>query len=723
MENIKEFIEVKVIPIVDLYPNGENYHVYACKPLDTTKVKLNEYDNIKIAGEMPKLEIGREYEVQISESFHKKHGLTYIVNHIKIEIPTTIEQKNNFLRTILPPFQAQGLIDAYPNEDIVELIRQDKIDIKKVRGLGEITYPKVKQKVLENIEYQEALGHLSEYGLTYNAVKKLVKQYGSAAIAIEKVKTNPYVLTELDGFGFKTVDKYALKMGIEKSSPFRIISGIEYILSEAENDGHCWLYIDDVEKEIMKILEIEQVNIQLLLSENSSKKLLIIDDRICLQRNYFYEKEIKDRIFELLSADNEIIIKDKELKIKKIEYEQGFEFTDEQKRAIDLAIEKNVLIISGKAGSGKTSVLKGINKVFEGFAQTACALSGKAAQRINESIPELNAKTIHRLMDYHPEFGFQYDKTNPLPYDVVILDEGSMVNNYLFYKLISAIQNGKKFIIVGDIEQLPPIGAGFILKDLIDSKIIPVIQLTKVHRQALRSGILLAANHIRDGKQIINQNDYRAKIIGELKDLYLIPKKTDEEIFEQIIKSCNKAKENMDVMDIQVIVPMKNKGKISTKNLNIELQKLFNPEDKPFIKRGDFIFKEGDKVIQNKNNYDTLIFNGTMGIIERVNEQDKKIIVNFEGSKVEYTPENLAEIDLAYALTTHRCQGSGFKYVIGAIDFSSYMLLSRQLIYTLLTRAIEKCSLIYEPRALKYAISNNEVVKRNTFLKELLISA
>lgn len=712
---MESVIKIKLVPVRHLY-SSEDFQVYACTTSETDKVKIDEkYNTFVINGEMPVLQLYQEYDAELVKTFYK--GRVSYEAKVHIPIPMTVEDKHNFLRAILPPSQAEGIIEAYPNEDIIQLFKEDKIDVNKVRGLGLITYPKARERVLKNLEYYEALGKLTKYGLKYGAIRKIVDKYGSSALAIEKIESNPYVLTEIEGYGFIKVDKIALKSGIREDDPHRIISAGVYILSESGNEGHCWLYEDDFYDKLNDLLRIDEGTIKKVAQEDS--RLFFLNGTVGL--NHIYEREVRigNKIYELLKVNKNYRIKDIENKIKEVEAEQGFEFTEEQRDGIYKVIENNLVIITGKAGTGKTSLLKGILKILNGYSYLACSLSGKAAQRIEESTG-YSASTIHRALGYNPQYGFAFNEENPLPFDVAVLDEGSMVDNYLFDKLISAIEKGKKFLILGDIEQLPPIGAGNVMRDLIESEKVPIVELTEVHRQALKSGILLAANHVREGRQLMKRGEIKPKIVGELKDLQLIPQMTDEDILRSILKSAQKAKmSGIGAMDFQVIVPTKDRGLISTKNLNIELQKIFNPDEGLYIQRGDFQFKRKDKIIKNGNDYDNKVYNGTMGTVDYVGEDFIEVVFE-NGVRVHYEKDNLDQIDMAYALSIHRCQGSQFPYVVIGLDYSAYKLLCRQLVYTALTRASKGCKMIFEPKALAHAI-RTDGSKRNTYLKDQLV--
>lgn len=718
--NELNLIEVEITPEKELF-YGNDFGVYACTADKNPLLTLNSYGNFAINGAMPKLIIGRTYQATLEQVHNKKYGLAYEVKSIKQEIPNTIAGQHAFLKTILPDNQFNAIIKRYPNEDIIGKIRTNTFDYHSIKGIKEKTYIKIKDKVTENFDIQEALVELSQYGVTYIIIKKLIKHYGSSAMAVQKVKENCYVLTEVDGLGFIKVDEYALKMGVEKESPHRINAAITYTLKEEEGNGHSWISIENCIKNLINITDLSYETIENHLNSDKIADFYLTEDRIALKRNHYFESKICEYLLELLSVSGNFNIPNVDERIVEVEKEQGFTFTDEQRLAITESIKNNVIVIAGKAGTGKSTILKGIIKTLDGYIYDTCALSGKASQRIIESTG-LTSKTIHRLLEYKPPEGFIHRRGNELELQIVVLDEASMVNNQLFYSLVSAIKKGSKLIILGDVEQLPAIGASAILKDAIESGIIPVVELTQVHRQALKSGILLAANHIREGEQITRKGEDKNLIIGELKDLHIIPKQTDQEIVDYILDLCRRSKERLDIMEFQVITPMKNRGMLATKNLNIELQKIFNPTDSFALKRGGFEYKVGDKIIKNGNDYDNNVFNGTLGLIASIDEEEKEVEIQFIGSSetVTYGQDDLNQIELAYALTIHRVQGSQFDNVLMALDYSAYVLLSRQIVYTGLTRAGKKCVLVCNNDALRSAISKNDSARRNTFLCEML---
>lgn len=718
---MNEEIVVAAIPVKQLYFNND-FGVYACETEECVpEIELNRYGNFIINGQMPELTLFQKYNMKLVESHSPKYGKSYRVVSIYQEIPSTIEGQHMFLRTILSPSHAEAIIEAYPNEDIISLFKENKIEYERIKGIGAVTYERIKNKIIENLEIQEALIELSQYDISYAMIQKIIKHFNiPVSLAVQRIKENPYILCEVSGLGFIKVDGYARKMGISLDDPARICAAMEYRLKEIEQDGHTWIPLEQAIEEVKSLTGVDADTIKSAIKAENGTMFRIDKDRIGLEKNYYYETMIAKYIKKLMREQFPYTIQNIDEKIRQAEEEVGFTYTDEQKEAVYKVINENVVVISGRAGTGKSTLLKLIMKILSGLPYSACALSGKAAQRITESTG-LMASTIHRLLGYRPDGGFSYNSANKLPVVIVNLDEGSMVPLHLFYQLVSAIDPGSKFIILGDIEQLPPIGAGNVMKDLIDSGVIPVAELTQVHRQALRSGILIAANTIREGKQI-TEHYAKARVIGELQDLYLIPKEDSVEIYDFVKKLCETKKNEIDLMEFQVISPMKSRGTLSTKNLNLMLQEIFNPGEKPKIKINGYDFKVGDKVIQVGNDYDKGVFNGTLGIIKNIDEEEKIAEIQFVGHEntLFYNYGDMENIDMAYALTVHRVQGSQFKFVVFVLDYSAYMLLSKQLVYTGLTRASEKCVMVFDNKALRYAISQNQSSKRNTFLKELL---
>lgn len=745
----EDLIEISVKPLHEFfYSQGNNYGIYSVYLNDSENLDLIKYDEIErkisIVGSMQQLECSKNYIAHVREVTHPKFGLQYEAKMIYEKPMSTRAEQIVFLNTVLTEKQTQTISDAYPDEDIIELIKKDLLDTDLLKGIGEKVLGKIKDKIIANEKYQKAIIELSgKFGIPYNAIVKLSENYGSPDLLLEKINENPYVLTEVSGFGFKRVDEIALSMGIDNNSPKRVESCIRYLLEEfASNEGHVWMNVNKVVSESVKLLGLRIAEVQSILSdiiEEDSSGIKQLNKSLFLDRGFRYELEISLNLKRILDVKPTLSFDfDFKEAVEKVEERQGFKFTGEQTVAIQQGIENNILVVNGKAGTGKTSVIKGVIEVLKMHHESlmskdsdllkleyaTCALSGKASQRIQESTG-LDAFTIHRLLGFNPREGWMFDEHNKLPYDVIVLDEASMVNSQLFYYLVRAIKDGAKIIITGDTAQLEPIGMGNVLVDILNVGTIPSVELTIVHRQAQKSGILSNANLVREGVNFFKGNPIKHSRLGELKDLYMYPTNDKDKVLSRVIAIASKY--NGDIMEFQVLTPMKSRGNLSTLNLNNELQKIFNTDPEEAlehkkIKRKDSTLLEGDKVIINGNNYDKGVFNGTMGIIEHIETSGKgEIIINFEGvGRTLFKKDELGSIDLGYAITIHKSQGSQWKYVVLAFDYSSYVLLNRQLVYTGMTRAIEVLFFIVEVKALDHAINTDKSSKRNTFLVFLL---
>jgi exodeoxyribonuclease V alpha subunit len=735
-------LEITIKPIRDMfYDTSSNYGIFACEIVqetdDSKKLIYNNYGNFTVKGVMPKLEGDKTYVAKVKEVKDKKYGVGYEIVSIYEEVPVTRTEQVNFLKVLLTEKQVQEIISVYPTENIIELIENDQFDYKLVKGVGEATFEKIKEKILENKHIQKAIVVLQgKYGLTHNMIKKLVAHYNSPQLLLDKIQENPYILAdEVDGIGFKRADEIAQKQGIERISFNRQEACLKYILSQNADKGHVFVYEKDLAKEMRELLGIKTQHItefllmyKVLDTENGFG-VYTEADKYALRKHYRNEVMIAEDVKRLVEHSYVIDIEKLEEKIQEIEIQQGFDFTGEQREAIFSALEKNVVLVNGKAGTGKTSVIKGIVTILKSarddFSYMTVALSGKASQRIIESTG-LDSSTIHRFLVANPDNlnRFKHNRYNPVDVDLLIVDEASMINAHLFAKILEALENGTKIIICGDYSQLEPIGAGNVFYDLCHSKNVCRIELTQVHRQAMKSGILSVANEIREGISPFSKGDYEKKDLGELKDLHYFPYKQAETILKKTLKIATDYKnQGLDILKFQVITPLKKRGIICTSELNKHLQEIFNPsyKDQPKVKRGKIEFRLKDKVIHNGNNYDIGILNGTIGIIDEINFEEEFLHIDFEhAGHAKISFENLKDIDLSYALSVHRTQGSQFENCVFALDFSSYIMLSRQLVYTAITRSIKHCYLICHLEALLFAIKTDKSSHRNTFLSKFL---
>lgn len=738
MENIIKFTAT---PIYEKYYSDETN--WGCYNFTTTEEipeckfsKDISGNNILIgtlAGKMQKLHIGSEYEVSAKlEYSHKYKNYQYNPIIISAIRPKSVEDQKKFLESIITHNQANTLLEIYPNivNDVIS--GNCDIDLSKTKGIKEYTWNLIKNKILDNYVISDILVMLQPLGVTFKMIKKLLNNEPNPELLKQKLNDNPYILTGIHGLGFKKVDKLALKLRPDmKVSNKRVYAFLKYYLEDiGESVGHTWVTQEMLASAIRdNIPECEELFENILEIEKKTKAFLYIEnDKIGLKYYRFIEETILQKLKEINAyKSNKIIEENTILKsIKEAEEEQGFTFLDHQIDIIKKSINNgNIVIIYGKAGTSKTTLSRALLKIYYnlGYRIGAVALSAKAAQRITEATG-FPASTIHRMLGAQSLNEFAYNENNPLPLDVILIDECSMINARLFYDLVQAIKPGTKVIMCGDDKQLPPIGFGNIFSNLLNKKeLFNINQLTKVLRQAEKSGILMDANKIREG---INPIQYpELKIIhGELKDMYYMFRTKREDLNNIAIKTYLKTIEEDGLDDTIIIVPRKKDCINSTKEINIQIQDILIDNTHPFLKYGDVKFKLGAKVIQRVNDYEKNVFNGEIGYIvnifkEKETDNDYNMFtVEYPNKSIYYSKDELDQIDLAYALTIHSSQGSGYKTVIVIIDNTHYTLLDSCLLYTAITRAKERCLLLAEPSAFKKCIDNNKSIERQTWLKD-----
>lgn len=718
---------------------------------------------IKLKGNVPKLAYGTTYKVyaELAET-NATYGDTYEIMYMskKIDISSKEKQKE-FLSNILSDTQVEGLFDMY--DDVIKLLEDRDVEsLCKVKGIKSQSALKILDSYEDCKDYSHIYIELGKLGLSSNLIKKLMDFYRSPDTVVDIVRNNPYDLVRLSGVGFKKADEIAQKVGIDKYDIKRIRGFLTYVLLEQGELGRSYLMYQELMKTMYDTLgfipdEIVR-NVARIMVEQ--KDVVLSDDceRIALKKYYNLEQSIKLEIDRLNVGEREeeevdefgiytryvpmeFNFDDVEETITEIETQQGFEFTDEQREGILLAKSENVIVITGGAGCGKTSTANGILKLLPNANVTACALSGKAAVRITEATG-LEASTIHRLLQYQSDGTFFHNSEHTLCVDVIVIDEATMINGSLFLSLLKAIPSGAKVIVMGDVQQLTPIGNCQVFADLLASGKVANITLTKPHRQALRSGIIPLSMKIAKQQPIFTNGWTGTEVLGELQDMELSihnkNSKLDELVMTYFQREMNKIN---NVMEVQICTPMRIRGDLSCYNLNNKIQNLYNPisnydgniitiildgKNKQDIKK--YVITTGDKVINVVNNYKSIttngkkcpVFNGNIGIVKSI-EEDGSCVVNFEGvGELLLSKSESKNLELAYALTTHKCQGSGFDSVIVVLDGSSYIMNNSELLYTGITRAKKHCVLIGDTGVIKKTITTKEVNKKQTFLKEML---
>ena len=702
-----------------------------------------------ICGKMVKPILDREYDLIAEENYDPKYHEQYEVISLSSSIYVDEKDgvsKRKYLEHLFTERQVRHMYEAL-NDPFMALKNKEYDRLVQITGCGTTTAVAWVQRFEENYIYSRVLTELADCELTMGVVKAIVKHYKSPEIAINKIRENPYSLVEVGGIGFAKADGIALKSGIRPDDPKRVAHYIYHVLNEAGKIGKSFLdangqllpailefFGEDIPDElIMKAMHSDVLKDRLWMSEDHKY--------IGLKKYYIIEDNIANEILRLRGSDSKVKIEALKEKLKSVEREQGWEFTEQQKKGIETLLENNMVVVEGRAGTGKTSLALAIIKLLGDTNRIALtAFAGKAAMRLSE-VAGVEGYTIHRLLGYKPNVGFTINKENQLNYDVIIVDEISMIGGELFLALLEAVPNGTKLILLGDTGQLEAIGSCNVAADLISSGVVPVVTLDKIHRQAAKSAIITESLKIRAGSQIIGKDWAGIDIRGEYKDLVIECYSDASNTYPAILEYYQQAYEAVgrDLSKLQVIVPIKSRGAACVWNLNQALQEFCNPGKGqaeidvyyPGIlgkKGARGTLREGDKVINTKNNYhaidengrETAVFNGNMGIIKKIDLRNEVVSIDFYGiGTLLLSKSDMSMIHLGYAITVHKFQGSQAEVVIFGIDFSSMTLLSRELIYTGITRAQKKCILVAQNTALRYATSKEAVSEKQTHLRIL----
>ena len=486
------------------------------------------------------------------------------------------------------------------------------------------------------------------------------------------------------------------------------------MLNELADDGHCFAERSQLVEKAEKMLDLDRELIESTISRMIEEGAIIADvnDSIYLPPFYYSEVGVARRIKDILSVPSIYNSFNHDKVLEQVQKESGIRYDDIQIEAIKTAAKSKFMVLTGGPGTGKTTTTQGIIRLFRKLSAKVllAAPTGRAAKRLSESTG-MEAKTIHRLLEYKPPEGYKRNEENPLDCDVIIIDETSMVDVILMYNLLKAISDHTIVILVGDVDQLPSVGAGNVLKDVINSGIVNTVKLTRIFRQALGSAIITNAHRINKGEFPILRG-------GKNSDFFFIEEEEPHKIVQIIVDLCSRRLPEYyrvdPINDIQVLSPMQ-RGETGTSNLNLVLQEALNPSQTS-IKYGGTIYKLGDKVMQVKNNYDKNVFNGDIGIITRIDPEDRIVVISFDGNEVEYDVTELDEVVLAYATTIHKSQGSEYGIVVAPITTQHYIMLQRNLLYTCVTRAKKAIVLVGTKKAIAMTISNNKIQKRNTML-------
>jgi len=698
-----------------VYSNDEtNFTVARFKPKKRKEL-------ITIVGKFPPINPGEDAILKGKWIYDKKYGEQFLVETLLPVTPSTLTGIEKYLGSGLikgiGPVMAKRLVEKFGLKTL-DIIENKPEMLSKVEGIGPQRIEMIKKAWEAQKEIKEIMIFLQSYMISAKLAVKIYKRFKNESINI--IKKNPYILAdEIHGVGFLTADKIAKELGISKEESIRIKSGITYILTKEIENGHLFLPKEELIKKASDLLEVSPEKIKEGISELIEEGRIINDnlynvytEPIYLKPLYIFEKEVAIKIRDIANKGNRLFNLDHEEVIKWAENEVNIKLAYQQKEAIKKSLTEKLMVITGGPGTGKTTIIKAILKIAiaQGLKVELAAPTGRAAKKLSETTGK-EAKTIHRLLEFSPkERKFLRDEEHPLNTDIIILDESSMIDIILFYHFLKAVPKKASLILVGDVDQLPSVGPGAVLKDIINSKKVQVVRLTEIFRQAKDSLITINAHRI-------NQGDFPI-IKGEKgSDFFFIQKEEPEEALDTI-KSLVKERipkylSLSPIDDIQVITPM-HKGFLGTINLNKEMQMLLNPNGKE-IARG---FKIGDRVMQIINNYDLEVFNGDIGKISNWDPEEQIITVRFEDKTVPYELTDLDELTLAYAISVHKSQGSEYPVVIMPILTQHYLMLKRNLLYTGITRAKRLMILVGTKKAVAIAVKNDKVAKRYTLLEQ-----
>jgi exodeoxyribonuclease V alpha subunit len=688
---------------------------------------------VTLTGNSFNLQEGEKVSVTGKWKENKKYGQQLGIEIVELLLPNTAGGIEKYIGSGLikgiGPVTAKKIVEKF-GLDSLNVLDNDPDKLLLIDGLASKKVNVIKKEWKKQKYIRDMMIFMQSYGISNNFALKIYNKYAEDSANI--LKSNPYLLIEdITGIGFKTADSIAEKLGIEKNSVFRIKSGILYLLNELTEAGHCYYPYDEFIEMADNLLGVGQSSIVLSLQElQLSEKITIDDKRLKIYlKNIFEDEKFVAEKLKILQGNGNVFPtgsgkKDPaghdfriEESIIKITGLSSIELDENQLDAVKKSITENVVVITGSPGTGKSTILKVIIKFFSELNRTVmlAAPTGRAAKRLSEAT-SCEAKTIHRLLKYQPKTNkFLKNEYDKLKTDIMIIDESSMIDIRLFRSLLSALDKNTKLILVGDADQLPAVGPGNVLRDIIDSNCFEVVRLEKIYRQGGQSKIIYNAHRIKDGMFPSLKN-------SDFKDFYFIEKTEPDNVVNAIIEMITeRIPSNFKydpLRDIQVIVPT-NKGTVGSVNLNLRIQEKINKSDVQF-NRGGMLFKMNDKIIQLKNNYEKEVYNGDIGFIESIDFELKEIGINFEGRIVNYDFFDTDQINLSYAISIHKSQGSEFKCVIIPILTSHFLLLQRNLLYTAITRAKELAVLVGSKKAIGIAVNRNAVESRFTGLKELL---
>ena len=716
----------------------------------TVGIFETEEEQFTVVGYLPFICKGDSLKIIGKFIEHKDYGEQFKIETFEKLMPQTLSALEKYLANGnikgVGPATASKIIKLFGDETI-HVLKYEPSKLVQIKGITKDKAKEISESFIENWEVWQIVGFLERFGLGAESAKKVYDLLGINAIS--EIENDPYILIDIArGVEFSQIDKMAIELGIERENQKRVKSGIKYALIKITYNGHCCTLKENLIEYVKQLLGVAEEIIEEGLINLKANEDIVIEKRdeeewVYLYSFYKTENEIAERIIKLKNTKNVKKVGNIEKELKKVEERTDMILSEKQKEAIRTINDNNVTIITGGPGTGKTTIIKSIIEIYKQkkYKIVLCAPTGRAAKRMTETTGE-EAQTLHRLLEIGKVDDDVFYKKDedfegaPIDADIIIVDEMSMVDMFVMSYLLDCIYLGTKLILVGDTDQLPSVGPGSVLKDIISSEKISTVHLDKIFRQAARSKIIVNAHRVNNGQKFIQKDDSELSENAK-EDFFFIKENNQEKILEQVLSLCNGRLKKFGDYDffenIQVLTPTK-KGMLGTKELNKSLQQELNPprEGEPEKASMGAIFRIGDRIMQTKNNYDMYwerregdsietgngVFNGEIGTITNINEKEKNIRIKFDDDKVcWYEFNDLEQIDHSYCITIHKAQGSEFDVVIMIVPQAAPMLLTRNLLYTGLTRAKKLLIVIGNDRVVDFMINNVDSKKRNTGLE------
>jgi exodeoxyribonuclease V alpha subunit len=732
MQKHKELVEIKGQVERITYANEENGYTIA-------KMKVPGRNSlVTAAGTLFSLTPG---EILILRGYwyvHPKYGEQFTVESYETAIPASVRGMEKYLGSGMikgiGPVMAKRLVAAFGKETL-NVIEENSEKLLEVDGIGEKRIDMIRKAWEDQKEIRDVMVFLQGQGISPAYAVKIYRHYGRDSVRI--VRENPYRLAmDIFGIGFLTADRIAEKLGVPKDSENRVEAGILYVLNQLSDDGHVYFPYAPLMEKCGEILKVENDMIPPVLGKVVSQKKIVIDGpegpgagvetpenaAVYLARFHVSETGIVDKLSSVLHYPRQLGLMDLDNAVTMIQKNLKIHLSQKQIDGVKASVLNKVAVITGGPGTGKTTIINAIIGLFKGIGRKVflAAPTGRAAKRMTEATGH-EARTLHRLLEYSPAGAtFKRNEENPLEADLFVVDEASMVDTVLMYHFLKAVPLKGSLILVGDVDQLPSVGPGNVLKDIIDSGFVPTVRLDEIFRQSRRSMIIVNAHRVNSGQMPVLKPDE-----NHHRDFYFLTVEEPEEAVAKMIQLCLQRIPGRygfnPVNDIQIITPM-HRGTAGVANLNTELQRALNPEGHE-LARGGRVFRQGDKVMQLRNNYDKDVFNGDIGRILKIDSEDQDVTVDYDGHTVSYDFSELDEISLAYAISVHKSQGSEYPVVIMPVLTQHYMLLQRNLLYTAMTRGKRLVVLVGTRKALAIAVKNNKPQMRYTMLRERLVKS